>query len=37
LTDAEEAVKLMKLIDAVYLSASSGKPVQILKNGYKTL
>lgn len=37
LTDAEEAVKLMNLIDAVYLSASSGKPVRILKNGYETL
>lgn len=37
LTNADEAIKLMKLIDAVYLSASSGKPVRILKNGYKTL
>ena len=37
LTHAEEAVKLMKLIDAVYLSASSGKPVRILKDKYQTL
>ena len=28
-----EAVKLMRLIDAVYLSASSGKPVRIESNG----
>ena len=33
LTDVKEAVKLMKLIDALYLSAESGKPVHILNNG----
>lgn len=33
LSRPDEAVKLMQLIDAVYLSASSGKPVQIQNNG----
>lgn len=37
LTTAAEAVALMRIIDAVYLSASSGRPVQIIDSTYKTL
>lgn len=37
LTTADEAVSLMRIIDAVYLSASSGRPVQIIDSTYKTL
>ena len=29
LTTAAEALKLMRIIDAVYLSATSGKPVRL--------
>lgn len=34
-TDVKEAVKLMKLIDALYLSAETGQPVHILDQGYQ--
>ena len=37
LSTPEEALKLMKIIDALYLSASTGKPVKILKDGCKAL
>lgn len=37
LTTADEAVALMRIIDAVYLSASSCRPVQITDRTYKTL
>ena len=36
-TNAEEAVKLMKLVDALYLSADSGKPVRINDDGGEVL
>ena len=38
LTTPEQAIALMRIIDAVYLSAASGKPVRITSNGkYKPL
>lgn len=37
LTTADEAVTLMRLIDAVYLSASSGRPVELGKESYHIL
>ena len=37
LSTPDEALKLMKIIDALYLSAASGKPVKILKDGCKAL
>ncbi len=37
LTTPEEALKLMKIIDAVYLSATSGKPVRIEEEDYTIL